>query len=271
MRVGFLQTAPIFGDVNRNLDKVIKRLEGVEADLIVLPELFATGYQFVSKREVAELSEEIPSGQTTRRLAALARDKKIWLVAGLPERSGEKFYNSAVLIGPGGHIGTYRKVHLFYEEKRWFKPGRQAMRSYNIGKARIGMMICFDWYFPESARALAVAGAEIICHPANLVLPHCPDAMVTRCLENRVFAITSNRFGSEKRGGRKRLTYIGKSQIVDPEGKIRFRAARDQEVLRILEIDPKKARRKWLNRYNHILRDRGMTFDSPCDPSCDPS
>ena len=208
MRVGFLQTAPVFGDVNRNLDKVIKRLKRVEADLIVLPELFATGYQFTSMREVADLSEDVPSGQTTRKLAGLARDKKLWLVAGIPERSGKTYYNSAVLIGPRGHKATYRKVHLFYEEKRWFKPGRQVVRSYHIGKARVGMMVCFDWYFPESARALAVAGADIICHPSNLVLPHCPDAMITRCLENRVFAITANRIGSEKRGGKKRQTDI---------------------------------------------------------------
>jgi predicted amidohydrolase len=202
------------------------------------------------------LSEEVPEGFTTRRLCEFARDKKLWLVAGLSERAGKTFYNAAVLIGPKGHAATYRKIHLFYEETLWFKPGMNRFRSYDIGKARIGIMVCFDWFFPEAARSLALAGAELICHPANLVLPYCPDAMVTRCLENRVFAITANRIGSEQRGGRKRLNYIGQSEIVDPAGRILFRAPRNKETLKMVEINPREARHKTLNRYNNLFRDR---------------
>ena len=259
IRAGVYQFKPVFGEIRRNVGTVLKRLNRLdrgEADLIVLPELFNSGYQFISRREVAELSEEIPRGFTTRHLCEIAKDKKLWLVAGVPERAGKAFYNSAVLVGPKGYVATYRKTHLFYEEKLWFKPGANRFRSYDIGKARIGMMVCFDWYFPEVARSLALAGAEIICHPANLVLPHCPDAMVTRCLENRVFAITANRIGSEQRGGKKRLTYIGQSQIVDPTGRILFRAPRNQEALKIVEINPREARHKTLNRYNNLFRDR---------------
>jgi len=259
IRAGFYQFDPVFGDVRRNVDHVLRRLDRIgrgEADLIVLPELFNSGYQFISRRELSELSEEVPEGFTTRRLADLAREKRLWIVAGLPERAGRSYYNSAVLVGPKGHLATYRKVHLFYEEKRWFAPGRNRFRSFDIGKARIGMMVCFDWYFPEAARALTLAGAEILCHPSNLVLPHCPDAMVTRCLENRVFAITANRTGSERRRGKERLTYIGQSEIVDPRGRILFRAPRNREVLKILEFDPREARRKRINRYNDLIRDR---------------
>lgn len=259
IRVGFYQFKPVFGEISRNVEMVLKRLNKIdreEADLIVLPELFNSGYQFVSRREVSELSEVIPGGFTTRRLCEIAREKKLWLVAGIPERAGKVAYNSSVLIGPGGYEATYRKTHLFYEEKLWFKPGANRYRSHDIGKARIGMMICFDWLFPEVARSLALAGAEIICHPANLVLPYCPDAMVTRCIENRVFAITANRIGSEERGGRERLTYIGQSEIVDPQGRILFRAPRNQEALKILEINPREARHKTLNRYNNLFRDR---------------
>lgn len=259
IRAGFYQFKPVFGEIRRNVESVLKRLNEInrgEADLIVLPELFNSGYQFVSRREVSELSEGIPDGFTTGRLREFARDKNLWLVAGLPERSGKAFYNSAVLVGPKGTVATYRKIHLFYEEKLWFKAGANRFRAYNIGKARIGMMVCFDWFFPEAARSLALAGAEIICHPSNLVLPHCPDAMVTRCLENRVFAITANRFGSEERGGRERLTYIGQSEIVDPQGRILFRAHRSRELLKILEFDPREARRKRINRYNELMRDR---------------
>jgi predicted amidohydrolase len=256
IRAGFYQFKPIFGEVRRNVESVLRRLNKIEADLIVLPELFNSGYQFISRREVADLSEEIPGGFTTRRLCEIAKDKKLWLVAGISERAGRVLYNSAVLVGPKGYVATYRKTHLFYEEKLWFKTGANRFRSYDIGKARIGMMVCFDWFFPEVTRALALAGAEIICHPANLVLPHCPDAMVTRCLENRIFAITANRIGSEQRGGKKRLTYIGQSEVVDPKGLILFRAPRNQEVLKIIEINPREARHKTLNRYNDLFKDR---------------
>jgi predicted amidohydrolase len=270
IRAGFYQFKPDFGDIRRNVESVLKRLNKIdreEADLIVLPELFNSGYQFISRREVSDLSEGIPDGFTTARLREFARDKKLWLVAGLPERSGKSFYNSAVLVGPNGTLATYRKVHLFYEEKLWFKPGANRFRAYNIGKARIGMMVCFDWFFPEAARSLALAGAEIICHPSNLVLPHCPDAMVTRCLENRVFAITANRIGSEERGGRERLTYIGQSEIVNPQGRILFRAPRNQEALKILEINPREARHKMLNRYNNLFKDRRVDLYGTPRPS----
>jgi predicted amidohydrolase len=117
------------------------------------------------------------------------------------------------------------------------------------------MMVCFDWIFPESARTLALLGADIICHPSNLVLPYCPDAMVTRCIENRVFAITANRVGSESRN-KETLTFIGRSQVVDPKGKILHRASDKDEEANVVEIDPATARNKSLNRFNDLLKDR---------------
>jgi len=182
MRVGFFQFAPVFGEVKKNLEYTIDRLSDVEAGLIVLPELFTSGYQFISKQEAFELAEEIPDGPATSRLVELARDKKMIIVAGLPERKGKRCYNSSVLIGPKGFIAVYRKTHLFQEEKLWFSSGDTGFRVYRIGGVGIGMMVCFDWFFPESVRSLALAGADIICHPSNLVLPYCPDAMVIRCL-----------------------------------------------------------------------------------------
>ena len=117
-------------------------------------------------------------------------------------------------------------------------------------------MICFDWFYPEAARTLALQGADIIAHPSNLVLPHCPDSMVTRCLENRVFSVTANRIGSEARGGKDRLTFIGMSEVVSPRGHILHRASREAEDLTIVEIDPTEARTKAINSYNDLLRDR---------------
>ena len=232
----------------------------METDLIVLPELFATGYQFVSQEEVFQLAEPVPDGATTKRLADIAARRGMTIVAGLPERDGGRCFNSAVVVGPKGFIGCYRKTHLFFEETLWFTPGDSGFHVWDIGPAKVGVMICFDWYYPESARTLALQGADIIAHPSNLVLPNCPDSMVTRCLENRVFSVTANRIGSEARGGKDRLTFIGLSEVVSPRGRILHRAPRDIEDLTLVEIDPAEARLKALNDYNDLLRDRRPAF-----------
>jgi predicted amidohydrolase len=256
MRVGYYQNNPEFGKVADNLDRVAAALETAEADLLVLPELCATGYQFVSTEEVRDLAEAVPAGATTTRLLELAKRRQMVIVAGLPERAGTAFYNSAVVVGPQGFIGCYRKTHLFFEETLFFTRGDTGFQVWDIGPAKIGVMICFDWYYPEAARTLALKGAEIICHPSNLVLPNCPDSMPVRCLENRVFAITSNRTGSEARHGKDRLTYIGNSEVVTPRGAILQRATRDHEALCVVEIDPAEARNKCITPYNDLLKDR---------------
>jgi predicted amidohydrolase len=260
MRIGFLQFAPVFGEIKRNLDQVIARLDRVEADLIVLPELFASGYQFVSQEEVRDLSEPVPDGPTTRRLVDLARSRGMTIVAGLPERSGSRYFNSAIIVGSTGFIGCYRKTHLFFEETVFFTSGDTGFQVWDIGAAKLGVMVCFDWFYPEAARTLALKGAEVIAHPSNLVLPHCPEAMVTRCLENRVFSVTANRTGSEARGGKPPLTFIGQSEIVTPRGQVLHRAGREQDELTVVEIEPAEARSKRLNEYNDLLKDRRSSY-----------
>ncbi|MFO0733348.1 MAG: nitrilase-related carbon-nitrogen hydrolase [Nitrospiraceae bacterium] len=234
MRVGYLQFDPVFGDIERNLETVTRLLAQADADLIVLPELFAAGYQFVSKSEVLQLAE---TGARWPDHRAALRDAapRMAIVAGLPERSGARCYNSAVIVGPSGLLGCHRKTNtIFFEETLFFDPGDSGFQVWDVGGAKVGVMICFDWFYPESARTLALMGADIIAHPSNLVLPHCPDSMVTRCLENRVFSITANRIGSEARGGKDRLTFIGTSEVVSPRGKILRRAPREAEELAIL-------------------------------------
>jgi len=268
MKVGVIQTNPEFGQVAKNVEKALTAISQHEADLWVLPELFNTGYQFTSKEEALELAEEIPSGPTSQRLIQVAKQKKTAIVAGLAERADGKAYNASVLVNQAGAVAVYRKIHLFYQEKLYFTPGDLPFSTHFVEyrdsnhqrlKAKIGMMICFDWIFPESARSLALLGAEIICHPSNLVLAHCPDAMPIRCLENRIFAITANRIGSENRTN-ETLSFIGKSQIVDPKGKILYRASGKEEVVQVVEIAPKEARNKQLNPYNHLLKDRRESF-----------
>ncbi|OGW25968.1 MAG: acyltransferase [Nitrospirae bacterium GWC2_42_7] len=258
--VGFLQSNPIFGDIRHNVETVIQKLSSQKADLIVLPELFNTGYQFISKEEVKELSEEIPSGFTTQKLSEFSKENSVYIVAGLAEKHKDVFYNSAVLTGPDGFIGVYRKTHLFFKEKLWFSPSDTGFRVWQTPIGTIGIMVCFDWFFPESTRTLALKGADIIAHPSNLVLPYCPDAMVTRCLENRVFAITANRTGSEKRGKEKELKFIGSSEIVSPKGNILCRASRENEEYMQAEINIIEARNKDLNSFNNIFSDRREDF-----------
>ena len=245
MRVGFIQTNPEMLEIEENVDRTLRILERMRADLIVLPELFNTGYNFSNRKEVEKVSEPIPNGFTTERLLEISRRSGMIIVAGLAEKSGEDYYNSAVIVG-NKYIGKYRKVHLFSKEKKFFKRGSEFKV---FGK--IGIMICFDWVFPESVRVLMLKGADIITHPAALVLPYCPDAMRTRSLENRVFSITANRIGKEKD-----LKFIGQSQIIDTKGKILYRAKETGEEAVVKTIDLKTSKNKRFSAHNNILEDR---------------
>lgn len=259
MKTGFIQFDPTFGEVEKNIERAARLIEPLDADLIVLPEFFNTGYLITSRQEAQDLAEVIPDGRTTRALCDIARRKNMHLVGGLIEKDGDRLYNAAILVSPRGHLATYRKVHLFNEETLWFSPGDRGFEVYDIGLCRLGIMICFDWIFPESMRALALKGAEIICHPTNLVLPFCQDAMITRCLENRVFAVTSNRTGIEQRGG-KTFRYTGRSQITGPAANILYRAGADTEETGIVNMDVAMARNKRLNPYNDLFGDRRIAF-----------
>ena len=256
MKIGFVQTDPLFGDVSGNLETVKNLVAGEKADLIVLPELFSTGYQFKDVEEALNLSEPIPDGPTTRFLIDLAKDTGAIFVAGIAERENNSIHNSAVMAGPEGFIGKYKKIHLFDTELDIFEPGKLTPPVFDIGPAKVGIMICFDWRFPETARTLALEGADLIAHPANLVLPHCPQSMITRCLENRVFAVTADRIGNEERVPGQLLKFIGQSQLVDPDGQILYRASVNKEEVKILEIDILKARDKSINKKNNIFTDR---------------
>jgi predicted amidohydrolase len=259
MKAGFIQFAPQFGNVDANINKALSMVDTADAGLLVLPELFNTGYHFTSVAETRELAEEIPAGKTTKALCTIAHKKNIYIIAGIAEIADGSLYNSAVLISPAGYVATYRKVHLYNEEKLWFQPGNKGFDVYDIGQCKIGIMICFDWFFPESARILAIQGADVICHPANLVLPYCQDAMVTRCLENKIYAITANRTGYEDRSG-KRFSYTGKSQITSPDGSILYRAAPASDEIGIVEIDIANASDKRANIYNDLFADRRVEY-----------
>jgi len=259
VKTGFVQFEPIFGKIDENLKKAESLIEGMSAELVVLPELFNTGYLFTSLLEVEEAAEEIPDGKTTEFLCRLASRNNSYIVAGLAERDKGRFFNSAVLVSPQGYVGTYRKIHLFNEEKLWFQPGDRTLDIFDLGFCRIGIMICFDWFFPEVMRILSLKGADLICHCANLVLPFCQDSMRTRCLENHVYAITANRTGKDQRNG-KILQFTGRSQITGPHADILYQAGPVDDEVAVVDIDVSLARDKKLNSFNHLYRDRRVEF-----------
>jgi len=260
-RLGVLQFAPAFGEVEANLARVENIFASYEkADVIVMPELFSTGYQFTSREEARSLAEPVRGGRTVERLLQISKRRGGVLVAGVAELDGNEIYNSAVAVSPDGVLARYRKIHLFAEEKFWFSPGDLEFPVFEWKGARVGIMICFDWRFPEAARTLALRGADIIAHPSNLIRPQCPDAMLTRSLENRVFSATANRFGAEARGGKEILRFTGKSQIVSPRGERLLAMGEEEEGLRVCEIDVALARDKKITPFNDALGDRRPAF-----------
>lgn len=263
MKAGYLQFYPKFGEPDFNADRIEESIKDKSFELLILPELANSGYLFSSTDELKKFSETIPDGKYCNFLKRICKDKKAHIVSGICEREGVDFYNSSILVYPNGEIKTYKKIQLFYHEKKWFKPGNLPLTVYEIDvhkeKVKIGMMVCFDWIFPEVTRTLALKGAQIICHPANLVMPYCQDAMVTRALENHVFTITANRIGKES-NGRKELYFTGMSEIVNPKGKILIRSQEQTEECIIIELDPKESLNKFINPENNLFDDRREEF-----------
>lgn len=254
MRAGVVQFHPRFGDIRGNMERLSAMIASEDADLFVLPELALSGYIFESRDEALSLAQE-PASAEFDGLADLAAQKGATVVAGFAESAEDGLFNSSLMLTPEGARHVYRKVQLFCDEKRIFDPGDRPPAVFEVGGVRLGMMICFDWIFPEIARTLMLAGADVLCHPANLVLPFCQDAMVTRCIENRVFAVTSNRIGTESRAGQE-FTFTGRSQVVAPRGEILVRAEVEGEGVFVVEIDPALARDKAITAFNHVITDR---------------
>ncbi|MCB0288225.1 MAG: acyltransferase [Calditrichaeota bacterium] len=262
MKVGYFQFRPRFGNIQHNLKTVVNALKSVEADLIVLPELPFSGYHFRDRAETLTLSENPQQSPTVATLIDLCRSRNLHIVTGFAEKQADKCFNSALLIGPEGLLHTYRKIHLFSGEKHCFDPGDTPLSVQNVRGATIGIMVCFDWIFPEVTRTLAVLGADIICHPSNLVLAYCQQTMLSRCLENNIFAITCNRFGKDVRPHGE-LRFTGKSQVVAPKGVLLNRAPSQKTTLFITEINPELARQKSITATNDILSDRRPEFYEP--------
>ena len=251
MKAGYLQFAPAFGDIGANIERIGALLDDCgEADLLVLPELASTGYRFASREEALSLSQAA-DGEFVQFLVEQCARHDIHLVAGFNEREGDLLYNSSVLVGPDGVVGKYRKLHLFMDEKDIFEPGNLGLPVFDLGRCKVGMLVCFDWVFPEAWRILALEGADIICHPSNLVLPYAQQAVPVHAMLNRIFAVTCNRTGTEKD-----LAFTGQSILASPNGRILSRAPTNDEAIGIVDVDIGAARDKGITPRNDVFADR---------------
>lgn len=258
MRVGFLQFKPELFHEKHNLEKISKMANNCRTDLLVLPELCTSGYLFTSKQEMEPISST-SDGRIPAFFKHIAKREDTAIVAGFLEKDGEQFYNSQICVDPSGAQTIYRKIHLFLNEKDLFSAGDSGFKITTYKDALLGLMVCFDWIFPESARTLSVRGADILCHSANLVLPFCQKAMITRSIENHVYSITCNRTGAEQ-NAHQALTFTGMSQIIDPQGNTLAQANETDEVLMAVDIDPATAKNKMITEKNHLFRDRRKEF-----------
>lgn len=268
MKAGYLQFKPELGKPKRNIEKVEDLISKEDFDLLVLPELANSGYLFNDIKELKAVSENPDTGKFCGMLKRISREKDAYIVSGFSESVQEEgreiYFNSSILVYPTGEFRVYRKTHLFFDEKNFFEPGNTGFWVYEIfnkkfGFVKIGMMICYDWIYPEAARSLALRGADIICHPSNLVMPYCQQAMFTRALENRVYTITANRIGKDINAG-KELEFTGESVILNPKGEYLVHGSKDKEELAFVKINPELARDKFINEKNDIFAERRDHF-----------
>ncbi|MGA7811015.1 nitrilase family protein [Bradyrhizobium sp.] len=265
IRIACVQMQPALGNVEANVAHsigLINRAVELGAKLIVLPELCNSGYMFRSREEAFAASEPIPTGPTVKAWSEIAARHRLHLVAGICERDGAKLFNSAVLIGPAGTIGTFRKVHLWNEENLYFEPGDLGFPVFHTAVGRIGMAICYDGWFPETYRLAALQGADIVCVPTNWVpIPgqaEGREAManilaMAAAHSNSIYIACADRVGTE-RG----QPFEGQSLIVGHTGwPIAGPASRDKEEILVADVALGEARRarNW-NAFNQVLRDR---------------
>jgi len=249
IRAAAVQMEPKLGNVEENLDRILAGLEQAAADgakLVVFPECALSGYGFGSREE--GLAHAVASdGREVVKVAELARRTQCGCIFGLLERAGSRLFNACVLIGPDEVKGIYRKVHLpFLGVDMFVDPGDLAFAVHELEGLRIGMHICYDGAFPETARVLTLLGADVLVLPTNWPThSECAaEHMIpTRAMENTVYVMAVNRVGVESG-----FRFIGASSIADPSGTILARAGAEAEQTLFADIDPVRSRAKHLVR-----------------------
>ena len=265
VRIACLQMEPHVGEKDRNVAhslEMIDKAAEAGANLVVLPELANSGYVFNTRAEAHELAEEIPGGPTCEAWSEAAARHNMHIVAGIAESDHRALYNAAVVIGPEGVIGTYRKNHLWATENLYFEPGNLGVPVFHTEIGRIAAAVCYDIWFPEVFRMAALQGADILCVPTNWVpMPEQPEKLpkmsnilaMAGAHTSSMFVAAADRVGTE-RG----QPFIGNSLVVNYTGwPLAGPASEDREEMLIADANLSDARRKrnW-NDFNQVLRDR---------------
>lgn len=215
-----VQFEPVLFDKQRNITRLVELVAQAAAGgakLITTPEMAISGYCFFDTAEAETMAEPVP-GPSTEVFAELAAIHDCHIVIGLPERDLDTglLYNSAVLIGPQGIVGTHRKTHGYIAEPKWAAPGNLGHQVFDTPLGRIALLICMDIHFVETARVVALAGADVICHISNWLAERTPAPYwISRAYENSCYLMESNRWGLE-RG----VQFSGGSCIVAPDSEI---------------------------------------------------
>jgi len=242
VNIALAQIASRVGDKEANIktmEKTITQAKRKGANLIIFPELALTGY--VVRDLVYELAEPVPNGPSIQQILKVTKKQNVHIIFGMIERSIKAaaiLHNTAVLVGPNGFIGKYQKMHLpthsVFEEKRYFRPGYQTpVFETEIGK--LGLIICYDIYFPEITRVMRLKGAQLIaCISASPSVRRGFFEVLTaaRAIENTVFVAFSNLVGVEDG-----LQFWGGSRLIAPSGSIIAQAKYDEEDLVMATIN----------------------------------
>jgi 5-aminopentanamidase len=245
VKIAAVQMDPQIMENEKNLEKMLllaKEAVSNGAQLIAFPECVLCGYSYKSREEAIPYAQPVP-GPATERISEICRMNGVYMVFGLIEMDGDKLYNTAAFIGPEGLIGKYRKLHLpFFGLDRFVEKSYQPFKVYRTPIANIGLFICHDCTFPESARVMMLQGADILVLITNwpllgqIVADHIAP---TRAVENFVHIVVADRVGVE-RGSK----FIGQSKIINAAGQTKVIAGRDKEEIIYAEVDISYARRK---------------------------
>jgi N-carbamoylputrescine amidase len=255
MRVAAIQCAlpgPYDANIAR-IEALVREAKERGAELVLPPELFAGEY-FCRTEETRffETAEPFEGSRTVARFAALAKELSISLPISFFERDGQHYYNSVAIADPAGKVlGRYRKSHIpdgpGYEEKFYFRPGADGFKVWPTPQAKIGVGICWDQWFPECARAMALLDAEILLYPTAIGSePEEPDfdskdawqrAMIGHAVCNVMPVIAANRIGNENG-----QIFYGSSFIADHRGNKLAELGRDEEGVITADLDLKKIR-----------------------------
>ena len=262
MKIATYQFAPKYADCKANLETLLSKSTEIQADVIIFPELAISGYNFVTKEQTSKLAAECEQLHVYEQISETAKSQNKIIIYGCPKQQNGKVYNAAQLCFPNAKFDRlYAKTHLFYKERYAFDEGDTGffVINYPDFDLNIGTMICYDWRFPESARTLALKGADLIVCPANLVTNIWTKVMPARAIENKIYFAVANRIGSENANGEE-LFFNGLSAIYDYNGTELNSANADETKAITAEINPSETRNKSFNPINDIFSDRRAKY-----------